>query len=243
VSLSSVWPGWNGHPWFLMSPRVHALGLRSMGAGHDVRLDHMRHILLTWNPGPDNNEQWSPEEWRIKMVEGTSEGRTYGRGQRQCQTRDPTYAVRQPAGPVRLHRRTPATAAAPSPARTAWRPNRRSRPAGAGAGHRVPDPRRRAAARSPPRLDPRGTPATRPPPPTAVRRPPAGLVRPRRPPPPPRSPPHAAPPEHARPPRRPPRRQPGGRAEQQTHPAPQRDGMRRDGGQAQPGPGGRGRGD
>jgi len=77
-----------------MSPRVHALGLRSMGAGHDVRLDHMRHILLTWNPGPDNNEQWSPEEWRIKMVEGTSEGRTYGRGQRQCQTR-PTLSDNQ----------------------------------------------------------------------------------------------------------------------------------------------------
>jgi len=80
-----------------MSPRVHALGLRSMGTGHDVRLDHVRHILLTWNPGPDNDEQRSSEEWRIKMVEGTSEGRTYGRGQRQCQTRDPTYAVRQPA--------------------------------------------------------------------------------------------------------------------------------------------------
>ncbi len=37
----------------------------------------MRHILLTWNPGPDNDEQWSPEEWQTEMVEGTSEGRTY----------------------------------------------------------------------------------------------------------------------------------------------------------------------
>jgi len=46
-------------------------------ASSNVRLDHVRHILLTWNPGPDDDEQWSPEEWQIKMVEGTSEGRTY----------------------------------------------------------------------------------------------------------------------------------------------------------------------
>lgn len=37
----------------------------------------MRHILLTWNPGPDNDKQWSPEEWQTEMVEGTSEDRTY----------------------------------------------------------------------------------------------------------------------------------------------------------------------
>lgn len=38
----------------------------------------MRHILLTWNPGPHNLEQWSPEQWEAEMVEGTSESRTYG---------------------------------------------------------------------------------------------------------------------------------------------------------------------
>ena len=37
----------------------------------------MRHILLTWNPGPHDDEQWSPEQWEIEMVDGTSEGRTY----------------------------------------------------------------------------------------------------------------------------------------------------------------------
>ncbi len=37
----------------------------------------MRHILLTWNPGPHNDEQWFPEQWEIEMVDGTSEGRTY----------------------------------------------------------------------------------------------------------------------------------------------------------------------
>jgi hypothetical protein len=37
----------------------------------------MRHILLTWNPGPDNDEQWSPEQWESDMVDGTAEGRTY----------------------------------------------------------------------------------------------------------------------------------------------------------------------
>lgn len=36
----------------------------------------MRHILLTWNPGPDNHEQWSPEEWSVDMVDGTAEGHT-----------------------------------------------------------------------------------------------------------------------------------------------------------------------
>ena len=42
-----------------------------------VRLGPMRHILLTWNPGPHDDEQWSPEQWEIEMVDGTSEGRTY----------------------------------------------------------------------------------------------------------------------------------------------------------------------
>ena len=37
----------------------------------------MRHILLTWNPGPGNNEQWSPEEWDVDMVAGTAESHTY----------------------------------------------------------------------------------------------------------------------------------------------------------------------
>lgn len=41
-----------------------------------ARLSHVRHILLTWNPGPYNDEQWSPEMWEIEMVEGTSESRT-----------------------------------------------------------------------------------------------------------------------------------------------------------------------
>jgi hypothetical protein len=41
------------------------------------RLGLMRHILLTWNPGPYNDEQWSPGQWESDMVEGTSESKTY----------------------------------------------------------------------------------------------------------------------------------------------------------------------
>jgi hypothetical protein len=37
----------------------------------------MRHILLTWNPGPDNDEQWSPEQWDSDMVLGTAAGQSY----------------------------------------------------------------------------------------------------------------------------------------------------------------------
>lgn len=37
----------------------------------------MRHILLTWNPGPDNDEQWSPEQWDSEMVLGTATGQGY----------------------------------------------------------------------------------------------------------------------------------------------------------------------
>jgi len=66
------------HPGFLISPRIECThSVRQRGAGFNGRLDHVRHILLTWNPGPDNDEQWSPEEWQLEMVEGTSEGRTY----------------------------------------------------------------------------------------------------------------------------------------------------------------------
>src|SRR3954453_6145437 len=36
----------------------------------------MRHILLTWNPGPHNDEQGSPEKWESEIGEGTSEGHT-----------------------------------------------------------------------------------------------------------------------------------------------------------------------
>lgn len=37
----------------------------------------MRHILLTWNPGPDNAEQWSPEQWDSEMVLGTAAGQSH----------------------------------------------------------------------------------------------------------------------------------------------------------------------
>ncbi|MEJ1110719.1 MULTISPECIES: protein NO VEIN domain-containing protein [unclassified Kribbella] len=37
----------------------------------------MRHILLTWNPGQGNDEQWTPEEWEAEMVGGTSAGDGY----------------------------------------------------------------------------------------------------------------------------------------------------------------------
>ena len=43
----------------------------------------MRHVLLTWNPGRDNDQQWSPEEWEADMVARFSEGRT----------RDSTWSV------------------------------------------------------------------------------------------------------------------------------------------------------
>lgn len=36
------------------------------------RIAPMRHILLTWNPGSDNAEQWSPEQWDSEMVLGTA---------------------------------------------------------------------------------------------------------------------------------------------------------------------------
>ena len=36
----------------------------------------MRHILLTWNPGPDDDQQWTPEEWERTMVKETDAGRT-----------------------------------------------------------------------------------------------------------------------------------------------------------------------
>lgn len=35
----------------------------------------MSHILLTWNPGATNDEEWTPEEFNTDMVEGTAEGR------------------------------------------------------------------------------------------------------------------------------------------------------------------------
>lgn len=44
-----------------------------------VTLGVMRHILLTWNPGPRNDKQWSPEQWKTEMVDGTSQGRTLER--------------------------------------------------------------------------------------------------------------------------------------------------------------------
>jgi hypothetical protein len=37
----------------------------------------MRHILLTWNPGPADDEQWTPEEWESEIVAGTSNGKEY----------------------------------------------------------------------------------------------------------------------------------------------------------------------
>lgn len=41
------------------------------------RMLFMRHILLTWNPGPGNDEQWSPQEWADEMVLGTAAGQTF----------------------------------------------------------------------------------------------------------------------------------------------------------------------
>jgi hypothetical protein len=38
----------------------------------------MRHILLTWNPGPNDNEQWTPEQWHRSMVGGAANGRAPG---------------------------------------------------------------------------------------------------------------------------------------------------------------------
>jgi hypothetical protein len=61
----------------------------------------MRHILLTWNPGPDNTEQWSPEQWDVEMVGGTSEGRTYdgrwsvGNRVQGIEPNDRAYLLRQ----------------------------------------------------------------------------------------------------------------------------------------------------
>ncbi|ADU49601.1 DUF3883 domain-containing protein [Intrasporangium calvum] len=34
----------------------------------------MRRILMTWNPGPANDEQWNPEAWDDEMVEPTLAG-------------------------------------------------------------------------------------------------------------------------------------------------------------------------
>jgi hypothetical protein len=61
----------------------------------------MRHLLLTWNPGPHNDEQWSPEQWEIEMVDGTSEGRTYdgrwsvGNRVQDIEPGDRAYLLRQ----------------------------------------------------------------------------------------------------------------------------------------------------
>jgi hypothetical protein len=61
----------------------------------------MRHILPTWNPGPHNDEQWSPEQWEIEMVDGTSESRTYdgrwsvGNRVQGIETGDRAYLLRQ----------------------------------------------------------------------------------------------------------------------------------------------------
>ena len=51
----------------------------SIGTGNVTATEeqvNVRHILLTWNPGPYNDEQWSPDAWEREMVQGTSEGRT-----------------------------------------------------------------------------------------------------------------------------------------------------------------------
>jgi hypothetical protein len=40
----------------------------------------MRHILMTWNPGQDDNKQWSPATWERTMVKKTAAGRTVETG-------------------------------------------------------------------------------------------------------------------------------------------------------------------
>jgi hypothetical protein len=40
----------------------------------------MRHILMTWNPGPDDDQQWSPAKWERTMVKETAAGRTVETG-------------------------------------------------------------------------------------------------------------------------------------------------------------------
>ena len=34
----------------------------------------MRHILVTWNPGPDNDEQYTPEQWKDEVADPLSPG-------------------------------------------------------------------------------------------------------------------------------------------------------------------------
>jgi hypothetical protein len=61
----------------------------------------MRHILLTWNPGPDDDQQWSPEQWEIEMVNGTAKGHScdgrwsVGRRVQGIDPGDRAYLLRQ----------------------------------------------------------------------------------------------------------------------------------------------------
>ncbi|GAB2611597.1 protein NO VEIN domain-containing protein [Kribbella endophytica] len=61
----------------------------------------MRHILLTWNPGPNNDKQWTPDQWQRSMVRGAASGRapgnrwSIGRRTRGIEQGDRGYLYRQ----------------------------------------------------------------------------------------------------------------------------------------------------
>src|SRR5262245_4735934 len=61
----------------------------------------MRHILLTWNPGPKNDSTWTPKAWQTEMVDVVavqgvlSSGWSVGCRPQRIDPGDRTYLYRQ----------------------------------------------------------------------------------------------------------------------------------------------------